>query len=65
MKIRIQVVIESDDGHVENTQEVASLERGPLKPESVGLQLEESKTVLHGIQDVMVKQKVAEFLKAH
>ncbi|MGH9455268.1 MAG: ISKra4 family transposase, partial [Terriglobia bacterium] len=62
MRIRIQVVIESDDGRVEDTQEVACLQRESLKPEEAGLKLEEGKTVLHGIQEAMVRQQVAAFL---
>lgn len=63
MKIRIQVVIESDDGRVEDTQEVACLQRDSLKAGEAGLKLEESKAVLHGIQKAMVRQQVAAFLK--
>jgi hypothetical protein len=42
---------------------VAHFERDILKPEEVGLRLEESKKVLRGIQDVMVKRQVAGFMK--
>ncbi len=43
MRVRIQVVIESDDGPVQDGQGVFQLHRGDLKPERLGLTLEEAK----------------------
>jgi hypothetical protein len=35
MKVKIQVVIESDDGRVQDVEEVACLKRGMLTPEEL------------------------------
>jgi hypothetical protein len=37
MKIKIQITVESDDGQPEVVQEVAHLDRGTLRPETLGL----------------------------
>ncbi len=39
MKIRIQVVIETESGKPEKIEEIARLERGLLRPEELGLRL--------------------------
>lgn len=49
MKVRIQVVIEAEDGKSEQVQEIARLERGSLRQEELGLTLAEAKVVLHGM----------------
>jgi hypothetical protein len=43
MKIRVQVIVESDDGVGEVVQDIARLERGQLRPEEPGLTLAEAK----------------------
>jgi hypothetical protein len=43
MRVRIQVVIETDEGQVQDVQDVFELHRGELKPERLGLTLEEAK----------------------
>ncbi len=54
MRIRVQVVIESDQEttplHVE---EVACFNRGELTPETLGLRLDEAKQILAGVQQAM------------
>ena len=37
MKVKIQVVIESEDGRVQDVEEVACLKRGSLKAAELGL----------------------------
>ena len=59
MRIRIQVVVESDA--VPLVHEVALLERGPLQPEGLGLTLAEAKDLLAGVQETMVAAQVAAF----
>ena len=49
MKFKIQIVAVSDDGR-EQTQEIASLERDDLQPETLGLTLAESKAILKDLQ---------------
>ena len=62
MKLRVQVVIEAEDGTPEIVAEVARLERGALQPETLGLTLAEAKEVLAGVQQVLVPQQVAEYV---
>ena len=37
MKIKVQITVQSDEGQAEVVQEVARLERGPLRPDTLGL----------------------------
>jgi hypothetical protein len=62
MRVRIQVVIEPDQGVPPVVQEVATLERGPLQPDGLGLTLAEAKDLLRGVQETMVAEQVAEFV---
>ncbi len=62
MKIKLQVIVESDDGQTETIQEVAHLERGRLQSAELGLTLIEAKALLEGVQRVMVEQQIAEYL---
>jgi hypothetical protein len=61
MKIRVQVIVESDDGVGEMVQEIAQLERGQLRPEELGLTLAEAKGLLEGLQRTVVEQQIAEY----
>ena len=61
MKVRIQVVIESEEG-VEDRQEVLQLQRGELKPEQLGLTLEESKCILEGVQRTLVTRQIENYV---
>jgi hypothetical protein len=49
VKVKIQVIIESDDGRVQNVEEVACLKHGILMPEELGLNLAEAKEILQGV----------------
>jgi hypothetical protein len=64
MRIRVQVLIESDQEaaplHVE---EVACFERDQLAPETLGLRLEEAKQMLAGVQQAMTAQQVEEYVE--
>ncbi len=65
MRIRIQVLIESDQEsavplHIE---EVACFERGTLLPETLGLRLDEAKQMLAGVQQVMTTQQVEDYME--
>jgi hypothetical protein len=62
MRVRIQVVVESETGDTPVVQEVATLERGPLQPEGLGLTLAEAKDLLRGVQEAMAAGQVAEFV---
>jgi hypothetical protein len=65
MRVRIQVIVESEANAVPVVQEVATLERGQLQPESLGLTLVEAKDLLRGVQETMVSEQVAEFVAQH
>src|SRR5262249_30907831 len=64
MKLTIQVVIEQADGAKVVTQ-VTTLERETLTDETLGLALAESKTLLAGVQEIMVAQQAASYSAAH
>ena len=63
MKLTVQLVIEPGDGSKVVT-EVATLEREALTDQSLGLTLAESKTILAGVQQVMVAEQVASYSTA-
>ena len=64
MRIRVQVIIESDQEtappHVE---EAACFERGTLSPETLGLRLSEAKQILASVQQVMTAQQVEDYVE--
>lgn len=62
MKIKIQLLIESEQGERVVIQDVAQLQRAALTPETLGLTLAEAKGLLHGAQQALVEQQVAEYL---
>jgi len=61
MRMKVQVIIESDDGQTEAVQDVVALDRGPLRPEELGLTLAEAKDILLGVQRAMVTSQVEEY----
>src|SRR5664279_958037 len=61
VKVRIQVIIESDDGHVQAVEEVACLKRGTLTPEELGLNLAEAKEILQSVQRSMAERQVGDY----
>lgn len=64
MKLALHVIIGTDDGQ-QSTQEILVLEREGLQPDTLGLTLAESKTLLRTLQEVMVKQQVQECVDSH
>jgi hypothetical protein len=63
MRVRIQVVIESAAGKPTDVHEIMGITREELRPDTLGLTLEEAKTVLEGIQRTIVEQQTAEYLR--
>lgn len=62
MKVKLQMVIESDDGRLREVEEVACLKRGTLSPEEeLGLTLAEAKQILQQVQHSMVDFQAAEY----
>ena len=52
--------MEAANGESERIEEIVELERSSLQPETLGLTLAESKTLLQGIQQRMVSEQVSE-----
>jgi len=63
VKVKIMVVIESDNGDTQVIQEVTQIERGDLQPENLGLSLAEAKTLLQNTQRTIVEQQVTRYSK--
>ena len=63
MKLRLQLLMESDTGEIITTEEVIQLERHSLQPEEVGLTLADAKQILSQVQRTMVQEQVAAFLE--
>lgn len=63
MKVRIQVVIEAENGAPERVEEIARLERGALRAEELGLTLAEAKALLHGVQQAVVIEQIEDYLE--
>jgi transposase len=61
MICKIQVVIIGEGG-LEETRELACLERTDLKPETLGLTLAEGKMILKGLQQIVVERQVSSSL---
>jgi len=62
MRLRLQLLVESDAGEIVSTEEVAQFERRSLEPEAVGLSLAEAKQMLGHVQRAMVQEQVAEYI---
>ena len=62
MKITIQITVESNECQLNVAQEVAHLDRGTLRPETLGLTLAEARSILAGIEQTVVEQQAAEFI---
>ena len=62
MKVRIQMVFETEDGMPDLIEEIALLKRGALHPSELGLSLAEAKSLLHGMQQSMVAKQVDQYL---
>src|SRR6266581_8577782 len=68
MKMTLQVVIEDEDHHMSPiVKEVFCLERKSedLRPETLGLSLDEAKDVLAEIQTTLVTTQATRFLEQH
>ncbi len=64
MRIRVQVLIESDQETTpSHVKEVACFERDQLSPETLGLRLDEAKQLLAGVQQVMTAQQIEDYLE--
>jgi hypothetical protein len=63
MRLKVQVIIESESGEAEVVQEVAKLERHSLlRPEDLGLTLSEAKALLQEVQKAMVTHQSTRYV---
>jgi hypothetical protein len=62
MKIRVQVLIESETGDTDGVDNIVCLERGDLRPENLRLTLAEAKSILAGVQQSMVEKQTEKFI---
>ena len=58
MKVRVQVIVDPEDGGPAAVHEVAHLDRERLQIDTLGVQLAEAKTLLQQVQQVMVDEQV-------
>ena len=63
MKVRVQVVIEAEASEPGEVQDLIEITREELCPETVGLTLDEAKTVLERLQQRIVEQQAATYLR--
>jgi len=63
MKIRMQVLVESETGNTDTVEDIICLEREDLQPENLGLTLAEAKSLLAGVQKTMVDRQIKEYLE--
>ena len=61
MKFKVQLVIESESGEIQSTQEVAQIEKGNLQPENLGLTLAQAKELLLQTQRSIASQQIAQY----
>jgi hypothetical protein len=65
MRMRVQVVIDSDEDGPPVVHEVANVERGDLHIDTLGLQLAEAKDLLQKVQAVLIGEQVQACLTEH
>lgn len=63
MKVKIQVIIESEGNETPITDEIASLQREDLTAETLGLTLAEAKELLASVQEKMVQYHTEEYIQ--
>jgi hypothetical protein len=62
MKITVQIATQPDEGQPAVFQEVACLERGALRPDTLGLSLSEARSILAALEQTMAERQTAEFV---
>ena len=61
MNFKVQVITVTEDGE-ESVREVANVEREDLTAASLGLSIADSKTILQGLQEVVVEWQMTDYL---
>lgn len=62
MKIKLQMIIESDENNVPVIEEIVCLYRENLTPETLGITLQEGKNILKNLQSVMVTNQAQGYI---
>src|SRR5271166_2571655 len=57
MEIKVQITVKSEVGQPEVVREVARLERGSLRSETLGLSLAEARAILGGLEKTMAERQ--------
>jgi hypothetical protein len=65
MKLKEQLVLCPDDGHTEQVQEVAVLDKDYQRIEHLGLTLADAKDLLATVQQHLVAQQASAFVATH
>jgi len=65
MKVKVQIVVEHDEDDAPTVEEVACLCRDDLRPETLGLTLEEGKQLLTRVQEIMVTHQATDYVEQH
>src|SRR5208282_4631876 len=63
MEIKVQITVKSEVGQPEVVREVARLERGSLRSETLGLSLAQARAILGGLEKTMAERQAAEFVE--
>jgi hypothetical protein len=65
MRVKLQLVMCSDDGHEDTVTDIVTLKKDAQRIEHLGLTLAEAKQLLKTIQQRLLQQQVDAFLAAH
>jgi hypothetical protein len=63
MRVKLQLVLCSDDGHEETVTDIVSLKKDYRRIEHLGLTLAESKQLLKLIQKKLLQEQIDRYLK--
>ena len=65
MRVKVQLVMYSDDGQEETVTDVVTLQKDAQRIEHLGLTLREAKQLLHTIQHRVLRHQVEAFLASY
>ena len=65
MRIKVQVIVDGIETASSVTEEITCIERKEISSETLGLTLEESKTILSELQKTMVSLQINEYVSQH
>jgi hypothetical protein len=65
MRVKLRLVLCSDDGHEETVTDLVTLQKDSTRLEHLGLSLKEAKQLLTAIQQHVLQQQVEAFLASH